>query len=154
VTFKVSLDSSILISHLAGDAHKDEVLLAVAELRRRKAEVFFPLLCYAEVWTGVELARDAEKKEQAATSLADLIHANRLMVVADNVEIAKAAARAQADYRRRGGRREALIPDFLIGANAAYYSGRLLTTNPRDFLRSFSDLEVLTPKGFLEKYST
>jgi hypothetical protein len=75
------------------------------------------------------------------------------MVVADNVEIAKAAARAQADYRRRGGRREVLIPDFLIGANATYYAGRLLTTNPRDFLRSFSDLEVLTPKSFLEKYS-
>jgi hypothetical protein len=36
----MSLDSSILISPLAGDSHKDEVLLKVAELHCRKAEVF------------------------------------------------------------------------------------------------------------------
>ena len=65
MTFKVSLDSSIIISHLIGDIHKDDVLEAVEQL---------------------------------------------------------------------------------------YFSGRLLTTNPRDFLHSFPNLEVLTPRGFLEKY--
>jgi predicted nucleic acid-binding protein len=153
VTFKVSLDSSILISHLVGDAHKDAVLLAIEQLSRRKAELFFSLVGYAEVWTGIELMDDGERKAQAATTFADIIQVNRLMIVADNVVIAKEAARVQAEYRRRGGRREVLIPDFLIGANAAYFSGRLLTTNPRDFLRSFLNLEVLTPRGFLEKYS-
>ncbi len=99
-----------------------------------------------------KVSDDDEQKEQTAASFADIMQANRLMLVADNVAIAKEAARAQAEYRRRGGRREVLTPDFLIGANAAYFSGRLLTTNPRDFLRSFPGLEVLTPKGFLEKY--
>lgn len=152
MTFKVSVDSSIVISHLVGDSHKDDVLMAMEQLNRRKAELFFSLICYAEVWTGIELMHEGERKTQVMTSFADILHANRFMIVADNVSIAKEAARAQADYRRRGGRREVLIPDFLIGANAAYYSGRLLTTNPRDFLRSFPDLEVLTPKTFLEKY--
>ncbi len=152
MTFKVSLDSSIIISHLVGDTHKDDVLLAIDQLSRCKAELFFSLVCYAEVWTGIELMDDEERKAQVATSFADIIHANNLMIVADNVAIAKEAARAQADYRHRGGRREVLIPDFLIGANAAYFSGRLLTTNPRDFLRSFPGLEVLTPKSFLEQY--
>jgi len=151
VTFKVSLDSSIIISHLIGDIHKDDVLEAVEQLNHLKAELFFSLVCYAEVWIGIELIDTEEKKVQAATSLADIIQANRIMVVADNVAIAREAARAQAGYRRRGGRREVLIPDFLIGANAAYFSGRLLTTNPRDFLRSFPNLEVLTPRGLLER---
>ena len=153
MTFKASLDSSIIISHLVGDAHKDDVLLAIDQLSRRKAELFFSLVCYAEVWTGIELMDDDERKAQATTSFADIIRVNSLMIVADNVAIAKEAARAQAEYRRRGGRRGVLIPDFLIGANAAYFSGRLLTTNPRDFLRSFLNLEVLTPRGFLQKYS-
>ena len=51
-----------------------------------------------------------------------------------------------------GGRCEALIPDFVIGASASYYSGRLLTTNPRDFFRAFPTLEVLMPSVFVERY--
>ena len=82
-----------------------------------------------------------------------MLRASRVLLVADNVAIAREAARVQATYRRRGGRREVLIPDFVIGANAAYYAGRLLTTNPRDFFKAFSALEVLTPQAFLERYS-
>jgi predicted nucleic acid-binding protein len=150
VTFKISLDSSIIISHLSGDVHKDEVLACVDRLASIKAEVFMSLLCYAEVWTGIELQskRDAA---QAAVELQRLIQASGIMLVADNVSIARDAARAQAAYRRRGGRREFLIPDFLIGANAVHYAGSLLTTNPRDFLRSFSRLRVFTPKELLTR---
>jgi ABC transporter substrate binding protein len=70
------------------------------------------------------------------------------LLVADNVSIARDAARAQAEYRRRGGRREVLIPDFLIGANADHFSGCLLTTNPRDFLRYFPGSKCSPQKHF------
>jgi predicted nucleic acid-binding protein len=148
VTFKISLDSSIIISHLSGDIHKDDVLACVDHLASRRAEVFMSLVCYAEVWTGIEL-QAKDHAGRAAVELQRLIQASGIMLVADNVSIARDAARAQADYRRRGGRREVLIPDFLIGANAAHYSGRLLTTNPRDFFRNFPRLKVVTPKTFL-----
>ncbi len=148
----MSLDSSILISHLSGDVHKDDVLAAMRQLESVKAELFLSLVCYAEVWTGVELLREEDKRTQAANELQNIIQASRIKLVSDNVAVARDAARAQAEYRRRGGRREVLIPDFLIGANAAHYSGQLLTTNPRDFLKYFPHLEVLTPKALLERY--
>jgi predicted nucleic acid-binding protein len=116
------------------------------------AELTLPLLCYAEVWTGVELLDAAEQQQQSADAIHQLLQASHMQLVADNVEIAREAARAQADYRRRGGRREALIPDFVIGASASYYSGRLLTTNPRDFFHVFPTLEVLMPSVFVERY--
>jgi predicted nucleic acid-binding protein len=152
VTFKLSLDSSILISHLSGDLHQEAVLASIEHLNVLGAELTLPLLCYAAVWTGIELLYDAEQQRQTAAAVHDILEVSQIMLVADNVEIAREAARAHADYRRRGGRREVLIPDFVIGANAAYYSGRLLTTNPRDFLRAFPALEVLTPQAFLEQY--
>jgi len=134
--------------------HKDEVLAAIGQRDVLKADVFLALRCYAEVWTGIELLGEAERRQQTIEALHNMLQASRILLVSDNVTIARDAARVQAEYRRRGGRREVLIPDFLIGANAAHYSGRLLTTNPRDFLRFFPNLEVLTPKVFIERYRT
>ena len=48
--FRLSLDSSIIISHLSGDVHQNEVLATIEWLEALKIELFFPLLCYAEVW--------------------------------------------------------------------------------------------------------
>ena len=115
----------------------------------RESQLFFSLVCYAEVWTGIELLQH-EHQSHAALEFQSLLQASQMRLVSDNVTIARDAARAQAEYRRRGGRRETLVPDFLIGANASHYSGRLLTTNPRDFLRYFPNLRVLTPRAFLD----
>jgi predicted nucleic acid-binding protein len=145
----MSLDSSIIISHLSGDIHKDDVLAAMEQLLLLKAELFLPLICYAEIWAGIELLKGEEERKRAANELQSIIRASAIMLVSDNVPVARATAKAQAEYRRRGGRREVLIPDFLIGANATHYSGQLLTTNPRDFLKYFPTLKVLTPKAFL-----
>ena len=149
MTYRISLDSSIIISHLSGDIHQSDVLAAVERLSQLKAEVFLPLICYAEIWAGVELLQGQEERRRAAGALQSVIQSSAILLVSDNVVVARDAARAQAEYRRRGGRREVLIPDFLIGANATYYSRQLLTTNPRDFLKFFPRLKVLTPKTFL-----
>ena len=42
MTYKVSLDSSIIISHLSGDIHKADVLDAIERLLLLKAELFHP----------------------------------------------------------------------------------------------------------------
>src|SRR2546429_9098061 len=109
------------------------------------AELTLPLLCYAELWTGVELLPEADRPA-AAETLDRVVRASRVLLVADNVAIAREAARAQAAYRRRGGRRGGLIPDFLIGAQATDYAGRVFTPKPRGFFPGLSPPGGPTPQ--------
>lgn len=60
-------------------------------------------------------------------------------------ETALAAATAWKAYRSRGGRRQRVVADFLIGAHAQLQAERLLTRD-RGFYRAyFAGLEVLDP---------
>jgi hypothetical protein len=60
-------------------------------------------------------------------------------------DAALAAAKAWKTYRSRGGRRERVVADFLIGAHARIQAERLLTRD-RGFYRAyFSGLSVLDP---------
>ena len=57
------------------------------------------------------------------------------------------AGRAWQAYRQRGGKRERVVADFLIGAHAASHCDRLLTRD-RGFYRGYFDgLTVLDPSA-------
>jgi len=55
------------------------------------------------------------------------------------------AALAHQDYRRRGGERSGVLPDFFIGAHARVMNVPLLTRDPRRFRAAFPDLVLVTP---------
>ncbi|MGB3390477.1 MAG: type II toxin-antitoxin system VapC family toxin [Pseudaminobacter sp.] len=56
-----------------------------------------------------------------------------------------AAAKAFALYRRRGGSREKVLPDFLIGAHAAIRGYTLLTRDPSGYRTYFPGLDIIAP---------
>lgn len=55
------------------------------------------------------------------------------------------AARAYALYRRRGGSKGQVLPDFFIGAHAAVEGWPLLTRDASRFKTYFPTLEVIAP---------
>lgn len=57
------------------------------------------------------------------------------------------AGHAHADYRRKGGTREAILPDFLIGAHAAVTARPLLTRDPRRVATHIPGAKLIAPDG-------
>lgn len=55
------------------------------------------------------------------------------------------AARAYTQYRRRGGGKAQVLPDFFIGAHAAVEGWPLLTRDAGRFKTYFPTLEVIAP---------
>jgi len=55
------------------------------------------------------------------------------------------AGQAYVSYRRRGGPREQLLPDFLIGAQATIEGIAIITRDPRRYRTAFPELQVLEP---------
>ena len=55
------------------------------------------------------------------------------------------AGKAYLQYRRRGGSKGQVLPDFFIGAHAAVEGWPLLTRDARRFRTYFPSLEVVAP---------
>lgn len=55
------------------------------------------------------------------------------------------AGHAHANYRRSGGARQAILPDFLIGAHAAITGRPLLTRDPRRVATYIPGAKLIAP---------
>jgi predicted nucleic acid-binding protein len=56
------------------------------------------------------------------------------------------AGKCHRNYRRRGGPRASVLPDFYIGAHAAIRNYRLLTRDSTRYRTYFPTLELLAPQ--------
>ena len=55
------------------------------------------------------------------------------------------AGRAHVAYRKSGGERTRVLPDFLIAAHASVQGYRILTRDPTRYRSYFPNLEVIAP---------
>ena len=90
------------------------------------------------------LAEVAAGAERPADLLLDLERL-RIEVLALTDDVALAAGRAYGEYRRRGGKRERVLPDFLIAGHAEAL-GAVLMTRDRRIATYFPDLNLITPE--------
>jgi hypothetical protein len=69
------------------------------------------------------------------------------MAIIEEIPLAASflAGHAHANYRRAGGPREAVLPDFLIGAHAAVTGRPLLTRDPRRVATHIPGSVLITP---------
>jgi hypothetical protein len=97
----------------------------------------------ALILNAVVLAEIAPRFERVETLRSTLPS----MTVIEEIPFAAAflAGHAHAGYRRAGGAREAILPDFLIGAHAAVTGRPLLTRDPHRVASHIPGANLITP---------
>jgi predicted nucleic acid-binding protein len=128
------VDSSVLLDVFTEDPKwlrwSEEQLIAVAQ----RGALILNAVVLAEIaprFSRVEALRDA------LPSMA--------MLEEIPAEASFLAGHAHAAYRRAGGSRQAVLPDFLIGAHAAVTHRPLLTRDPRRVAAYIPGAELISP---------
>lgn len=88
-----------------------------------------------------EVSADFDRTERLDDALAAL----GMIKVALPFEASFLAAKVLLAYRRAGGPRTTMLPDFLIGAHAAVAELKLLTRDPRRYRTYFPTVELIAP---------
>jgi predicted nucleic acid-binding protein len=131
------LDSNVLLDVITEDPAWAEWSATAIAQAIRSGPVFINPIVYAEV--SVRFESIAELDDRMPTST---LRRAPLPFAAGFL-----AAKAHEAYRRRGGTRTRILPDFLIGAHAVVESLTLVTRDARRYRNAFPSLRVVAPGG-------
>jgi predicted nucleic acid-binding protein len=129
------VDSNVLIDILSEDVRWFEwSAQALAHAAEQGALGINPII-YAEVTVGFS----------SATQVDAALPEDRFERWALPFAAGYAAGRAFVEYRRKGGARQAPLPDFYIGAHALAEGHTLLTRDPARYRTYFPKLKLICP---------
>ncbi len=130
-----AVDSSVLLDVLLDDPKYGAGSLSAL----RKARGEGALVACPVVWAEVCAAA------RGSGELRDRVSAAGISFDPFDEACARKAGEIWAAYRAAGGKRERLIPDFLVGAHALVRSARLLSRGRGFFRVYFKGLSVVEP---------
>lgn len=130
------VDSSVLLDMFT----EDPTWLGWSQARLTEAARSGPLVIDAIVVA--EIAPRFSRVETLRAALLPVFRTEEIPVAA-----AFLAGHAHAAYRRAGGSREAILPDFLIGAHAAVTGRPLLTRDPRRVAAHLPGARLIAPQA-------
>ncbi|CAN5255249.1 MAG: type II toxin-antitoxin system VapC family toxin [Gemmatimonadetes bacterium] len=130
-----ALDSSVLLDVLANDPRHGAASFDAIEACRAQGRLIVSPIVWAEVRAFFDSGETLRDNLRNAGISFDPI----------DEPTADLAGVMWKEYRRRGGKRERLLPDFLVAAHAKVRAERFLTRDRGFFLRYFRGLEVIEP---------
>jgi predicted nucleic acid-binding protein len=139
----LSLDTSVLISHLSGDRFARETDSFLRRAMEGKQQLVMPDVVYAELYTGIFLASDPKVEE---TRVQSLLKVNGIEVrTSRSLKVTKRAGELYSRVLRKAASFERILPDFLIAAQAEAISRAFITWNEADFKDMGLRIPVLNP---------
>ena len=135
MTERVLVDSNVLLDVITSDPVWGAWSATTLATQAGQAELVVNPIVYAEI----AFAFDTIEEVDALLSPEDFLYAPIPR------EAAFLAARCHAVYRQRGGRRDMILPDFLIGAHAVIAGMPLLTRDVQRYRSYFPGLELIAP---------
>lgn len=133
----IAVDSSVLLDLLIDD---EQFAAASSESIGRALSMGEVVVCDAVV---AEVQSMLDTRETALDSLADF----GIRYAATTEQAAVRAGHMQRRFRDRGGRRERVVADFLIGAHALLQCDALITRDAGFFRDYFKGLKIIVPKA-------
>ena len=129
------VDANVIIDIVSEDSHwADWSSWQLGEASGRGHVVINPVI-YAELAAGYDSLEELD----------DAVPATFYHRAALPWESAFLASKVFQMYRRRGGSRSAVLPDFFIGAHAAVADMTLLTRDARRYRTYFPKLRIISP---------
>ena len=129
------VDSCVLLDVFEDDPQWFEWSVSQLEQCAAESALLINPIVYAEVSIGFERIEELEAQLRALELKIQQLPKEALFL----------GCKAFLDYRRRGGQRQAPLPDFFIGAHAAVQGWRLLTRDAARFRTYFPSLELIDP---------
>jgi predicted nucleic acid-binding protein len=131
----VLVDSNVLLDVLTADPSWGTWSAEQLQLCLDAGPVAINVIIYGEIAFAVERIEEVE----------ELLPSHLYNYRAIPKEAAFLAAHAHAAYRGRGGQRQMILPDFLIGAHALVEEIPLLTRDQRRYRQAFPGLKLISP---------
>ena len=127
----LSLDTSVLVSHLRGDRFAEETDLFLRRAMENRTQLIISDVVYAELYTGIFLASDPKVEESRVQSLLGI---NGVEVrTSRSLKVIKRAGELYSKRLRGRGQAQRILPDFLIAAQAEATSDGFVTWNKEDY---------------------
>lgn len=133
----IAVDSSVLLDLLVDDPR---FAAASADCIGRALSTGEVVVCDAVV---AEVQSMLDTRETAMHHLADY----GIRYAATTEQAAVRAGHMQRRFRDRGGRRERVVADFLIGSHALLQCDALITRDAAFFRDYFKGLKIVVPKA-------
>lgn len=131
----ILVDTNVLLDIAGDDPAWADWSLRHLESAARRDEVAINPVIYAEFSIGYERIEEVEA----------LLAAVSLQVLPLPREALFLAGKVFLEYRRRGGTKTGVLPDFFIGAHAAVAAMPLLTRDAGRYRSYFPALRLITP---------